>query len=175
MNGRSGPTVLGWHFDGSGISGRDPAGDRCGDWNDAKISGSLRQGLAAAKKTRSPSCCLSLPMVPALHQLHKLFHDDKVSLSAGCHDSPRQGQERRLARNMRPTAVHSATLLSELGRHLDEGFTLRHRVQYFYDERNPAPLLAEWMRTEEAPLTAAGTQAKRFLITAFHRRTRHGG
>ena len=119
-----------------------------GDWNDAQIQWrSYADGLAEAKKESKPICLIFYTdWCPHCANYSKVFHDPKVVAEAKGFVMIRLNgdQEKELSKQF---AVDGAYIprtffLSSAGK-LDESIHApRDKFKYFYDEANPASVLA---------------------------------
>jgi len=119
-----------------------------GDWNDAQIQWrSYADGLAEAKKESKPICLIFYTdWCPHCANYSKVFHDPKVVAEAKDFVMIRLNgdQEKELSKQF---AVDGAYIprtffLSSAGK-LDESIHApRDKFKYFYDEANPASVLA---------------------------------
>lgn len=119
-----------------------------GDWNDKQIKWqSYEDGLAEAKKSKKPVCLIFYTeWCPHCTNYSKVFHDPQVVAKAkefvmirvDADKNKPLGQQYALDGSYIPrTYFLSPTGSVEAGIHAP-----REQFKYFYDERNPASLLA---------------------------------
>jgi len=119
-----------------------------GDWNDAKIQWQpYEQGLAAAKKDKKPVLLIVFTeWCPHCSNYSKLFHDDKVVEQAKRFVMIRLDKDKNaeLSKKFAPDGeyIPRTYFLSSDGT-LDPALQApRAEYKYFYDEHDPAQLLA---------------------------------
>lgn len=119
-----------------------------GDWNDAKIAWQpYEQGLAAAKKDKKPVLLIFFTeWCPHCTKYSKVFHDEKVVEQAKRFVMIRLDKDKnlQLSQKYAPDGeyIPRTYFLSSDGT-LDTALHApRDQYKYFYDERDPAQLLA---------------------------------
>jgi protein-disulfide reductase (glutathione) len=119
-----------------------------GDWNDAKIQWQpYEQALAAAKKDKKPVLLVFFTeWCPHCTNYSKVFHDQKVVDESKKFVMVRLDKDKNaeLSKKFAPDGeyIPRTYFLASDGT-LDAALTApRTEYKYFYDERNPAPLLA---------------------------------
>jgi thiol-disulfide isomerase/thioredoxin len=125
-----------------------PAADAGGDWNDALIQWRpYEEGIAAAKKLGKPICLIFYTeWCPHCANYSRVFHDARVVDRAKQFVMIRVDKDRNpeLSRRYAPDGeyIPRTFFLSPQGE-LDPSIRApRETYRYFYDERDPAPLLA---------------------------------
>lgn len=119
-----------------------------GDWNDAKIQWQpYEQGIAAAKKDKKPVLLVFFTeWCPHCTNYSKVFHDQKVVDESKKFVMIRLDKDKNaeLSKKFAPDGeyIPRTYFLASDGT-LDAGLTApRAEYKYFYDERDPAQLLA---------------------------------
>lgn len=119
-----------------------------GDWNDAKIQWQpYEQGIAAAKKDKKPVLLVFFTeWCPHCTNYSKVFHDQKVVDESKKFVMIRLDKDKNaeLSKKFAPDGeyIPRTYFLASDGT-LDPGLTApRAEYKYFYDERDPAQLLA---------------------------------
>ena len=119
-----------------------------GDWNDAKIQWQpYEQGIAAAKKDKKPVLLVFFTeWCPHCTNYSKVFHDQKVVDESKKFVMIRLDKDKNaeLSKKFAPDGeyIPRTYFLASDGT-LDPGLTApRTEYKYFYDERDPAQLLA---------------------------------
>lgn len=119
-----------------------------GDWNDAKIQWQpYEQGIAAAKKDKKPVLLVFFTeWCPHCTNYSKVFHDEKVVAESKKFVMVRLDKDKsaELSKKFAPDGeyIPRTYFLGSDGT-LDPALTApRTEYKYFYDERNPAQLLA---------------------------------
>lgn len=119
-----------------------------GDWNDAKIQWQpYEQGIAAAKKDKKPVLLVFFTeWCPHCTNYSKVFHDQKVVDESKKFVMIRLDKDKNaeLSKKFAPDGeyIPRTYFLASDGT-LDAGLTApRTEYKYFYDERDPAQLLA---------------------------------
>jgi protein-disulfide reductase (glutathione) len=119
-----------------------------GDWNDGQIQWQpYEQGLAAAKKDKKPVLLVFFTeWCPHCSNYSKVFHDPKVVEQAKRFVMIRLDKDKNaeLSKKISPDGeyIPRTYFLGSDGT-LDPALTApRPEYKYFYDERDPAPLLA---------------------------------
>lgn len=119
-----------------------------GDWNDAKIQWQpYEQGIAAAKKDKKPVLLVFFTeWCPHCTNYSKVFHDQKVVDESKKFVMIRLDKDKNaeLSKKFAPDGeyIPRTYFLASDGT-LDTGLTApRAEYKYFYDERDPAQLLA---------------------------------
>jgi len=117
-------------------------------WNDAQIKWmSYEDGLAAAKKSSRPICLVFYTTwCPHCTNYSKVFSDPAVVKKAGSFVMIRldKDKNRELSKQFKPDGeyIPRTYFLSPDGK-LDESLTAgREQYKYFYDEQDPAGILA---------------------------------
>jgi len=119
-----------------------------GDWNDAQIQWRpYKDGLEAAKTNKKPVCLVFYTdWCPHCTNYSGVFHDAKVVERAKQFIMIRlnKDQNAELSRKYAPDGeyIPRTYFLSPAGDLLESIHAPRDRFRYFYDERNPASLLA---------------------------------
>ena len=119
-----------------------------GDWNDAKIQWQpYEQGLAAAQKDKKPILLvLYTEWCPHCTNYSKLFHDDKVVEQAKRFVMIRLDKDKNaeLSKKFAPDGeyIPRTYFLSSAGTLDSDLHAPRAEYKYFYDEHDPAQLLA---------------------------------
>jgi thiol-disulfide isomerase/thioredoxin len=138
-----------------------------GDWNDAQVAWQpYAEGLAAAKKSGKPICLIFYTeWCPHCQNYSRLFHDAKVVEQTKMFVMIRldQDKEKDLSGRYSPDGgyIPRTMFLSPAGE-LDKEIKARDgKYAYFYDERNPAPLL-EKMEVAQKKYPARGFFKKLF-------------
>lgn len=118
-----------------------------GDWNDANVQWQpYEQGIAAAKKDKKPVALIFFTeWCPHCSNYSKLFHDDKVVEKSKKFVMIRLDKDKNaeLSKKFAPDGeyIPRTYFLSSDGT-LDPALTApRTEYKYFYDEKDPAPLL----------------------------------
>jgi thiol:disulfide interchange protein len=118
-----------------------------GDWNDANVQWQpYEQGIAAAKKDKKPVTLIFFTeWCPHCSNYSKLFHDDKVVEKTKKFVMIRLDKDKNaeLSKKFAPDGeyIPRTYFLSSDGT-LDPTLTApRPEYKYFYDEKDPAPLL----------------------------------
>jgi hypothetical protein len=125
-----------------------PPASAGGDWNDAKIQWQpYEQGLAAAKKDQKPVLLvLFTEWCPHCTNYSKLFHDDKVVEQAKRFIMMRLDKDKNaeLSKKFAPDGeyIPRTYFLSSAGTLDADLHAPRAEYKYFYDEHDPAQLLA---------------------------------
>ncbi len=119
-----------------------------GDWNDGKVQWQpYEQGLAAAKKDKKPVLLVFFTeWCPHCTNYSKLFHGDKVIEKSKSFVMIRLDKDKNdaISKKFAPDGeyIPRTYFLSSDGT-LDPALTApRTEYKYFYDEKDPAPLLA---------------------------------
>ncbi len=119
-----------------------------GDWNDAQVQWlSYKDGLAAAKKEKKPICLIFYTdWCPHCANYSGVFHDPKVVEMSKKFVMIRlnNDKEKELSKQYEGDGryIPRTFFLSSDGK-LDAAIHVpRDRFQYFYDEKNPASVLA---------------------------------
>jgi thiol-disulfide isomerase/thioredoxin len=119
-----------------------------GDWNDGGIAWQpYEQGLAAAKAAKKPVCLIFYTeWCPHCANYSQVFHDPKVIAQAKkfvmIHlDKDKNGE---LSKKYAPDGeyIPRTVFLSSAGTFDPELHAPRDKYQYFYDEKDPAGVLA---------------------------------
>ncbi|MFQ5668293.1 MAG: thioredoxin family protein [Candidatus Binatia bacterium] len=118
------------------------------DWNDAKIKWMpYEEGLAAAKQAHRPICLIFYTTwCPHCANYSKVFHDPQVVEKARSFVMIGLDRDKNRERSKQYSPdgeyIPRTYFLSSDGK-LDESLTeTRPKYKYFYDERNPASILA---------------------------------
>ena len=118
------------------------------DWNDANIAWKgLDDGLALAQKEKKPVCLIVYTeWCPHCANYSKLFQDPKVVEKAKrfvmIHVDQDKEKERTKAYAPDGGYIPRTMFLGPDGTLLADVHTPNPKYQYFYDEKDPAPLLA---------------------------------
>ena len=119
-----------------------------GDWNDAKVQWqAYEQGIAAAKKDKKPVLLVFFTeWCPHCTNYSKVFHDQKVVDESKKFVMIRLDKDKNaeLSKKFAPDGEYiPRTYFLNSDGALDPAITApRAEYKYFYDERNPAQLLA---------------------------------
>jgi thiol:disulfide interchange protein len=120
-----------------------------GDWNDGQIAWrGYQDGLAAAKKEKKPVCLIFYTeWCPHCANYSKLFHDPKVVEQAKRFVMIRLDKDKNaeVSEEYGPDGssyIPRTYFLSADGKLDPEIHAARDRFKYFYDERDPASILA---------------------------------
>lgn len=119
-----------------------------GDWNDAQISWkSYEDGLAEAKENKKPVCLvIYTEWCPHCTNYSKVFHDPKVVEQAKSFVMIRVDKDKHQEISSKHALdgqyIPRTYFMSSSGE-IDPGIHApRDKYKYFYDERNPASVLA---------------------------------
>jgi hypothetical protein len=119
-----------------------------GDWNDAQVQWQpYEQGMAAAKKDKKPVCLVFFTeWCPHCSNYSKVFHDPKVVEQAKRFVMIRLDKDKNaeLSKQWAPDGDYiPRTFFAGSDGKLDASIHAdRPDYQYFYNEHDPAPLLA---------------------------------
>jgi thiol:disulfide interchange protein len=119
-----------------------------GDWNDAQVQWQpFEQGMAAAKKDKKPVCLVFFTeWCPHCTNYSKLFHDPKVVERSKRFVMIRLDKDKNAEASKRfaPDGeyIPRTYFVSSDGKLDTDIHAPRSEYKYFYDERDPAPLLA---------------------------------
>ncbi len=119
-----------------------------GDWNDGKVAWQpYEQGLAAAKKDKKPVLLVFFTeWCPHCTNYSKVFHDDKVVAKSKSFVMIRLDKDKNeaISKKFAPDGEYiPRTYFASSDGTLDPALTApRTEYKYFYDEKDPAPLLA---------------------------------
>jgi len=125
-----------------------PAAHAGGDWNDAAIGWQAHEaGLRAAKKEKKPVCLVFFTeWCPHCTNYSKVFHDPKVVEKSKKFVMIRLDKDKNSdsSKQHAPDGeyIPRTYFLSSDGKLDPELHAPRDRFKYFYDERDPASLLA---------------------------------
>jgi len=125
-----------------------PPANAGGDWNDATIQWQpYEQGLAAAKKDQKPIVLIVFTeWCPHCTNYSKLFHDDKVIAQTKRFVMIRLDKDKNveLSKKFAPDGeyIPRTYFLSSAGTLDADLHAPRAEYKYFYDEHDPAQLLA---------------------------------
>jgi len=125
-----------------------PAAHAGGDWNDAAIQWrSYEEGLAAAKKEKKPVCLIFFTeWCPHCTRYSGVFHDPKVVEKAKSFVMIRLDKDKNteLSAKHKPDGeyIPRTYFLSPGGEFAADIHAPRDKYQYFYNEADPAELLA---------------------------------
>ena len=125
-----------------------PPASAGGDWNDTTIQWQpYEQGLAAAKKDQKPIVLIVFTeWCPHCTNYSKLFHDDKVIAQTKRFVMIRLDKDKNaeLSKKFAPDGeyIPRTYFLSSAGTLDADLHAPRAEYKYFYDERDPAQLLA---------------------------------
>jgi len=120
-----------------------------GDWNDANVQWQpYEQGLAAAKKDKKPICMVFFTeWCPHCSNYSKVFHDAKVVEQSKRFVMIRLDKDKNaeVSKKYAPDGeyIPRTYFLSSDGKLSPEIHADRPDYKYFYNERDPAPLLAK--------------------------------
>jgi thiol-disulfide isomerase/thioredoxin len=118
------------------------------DWNDSAIAWKpYEQGLAQAKKEKKPVCLIFYTeWCPHCANYSKVFHDPKVVAESKKFVMIRldNDKEKELSGKYSPDGAYipRTLFLSSEGVLDPELHATRENYKYFYDEKDPAPLVA---------------------------------
>jgi len=132
----------------AGLAVSAPAAHAGGDWNDAAIQWrSYEEGLAAAKKEKKPVCLIFFTeWCPHCTRYSGVFHDPKVVEKAKSFVMIRLDKDKNtaLSAKHKPDGeyIPRTYFLSPAGEFAADIHAPRDKYQYFYNEADPAELLA---------------------------------
>ena len=118
-----------------------------GDWNDGQVQWQpYEQGLAAAKKDKKPICLVFFTeWCPHCTNYSKLFHDPKVVEQSKRFVMVRLDKDKNaeISKQYAPDGeyIPRTYFVSSDGKLDADIHAPRPDYKYFYDERNPKPLL----------------------------------
>jgi thioredoxin-like negative regulator of GroEL len=127
-----------------------------GDWNDAKIKWwPYNDGLAAAKKEKKPICLIVYTdWCPHCTNYSKVFHDPKVVEESKNFVMIRLNgdQEKEVSKQyaLDGAYIPRTYFLSPSGKVDESVHAPRDKFKYFYDESNPAGILAGMTQAKAA-------------------------
>ena len=132
----------------AGLAVSAPAAHAGGDWNDAAIQWrSYEEGLAAAKKEKKPICLVFFTeWCPHCTRYSGVFHNPKVVEKAKSFVMIRLDKDKNtgLSAKHKPDGeyIPRTYFLSPAGEFAADIHAPRDKYQYFYNEADPAELLA---------------------------------
>jgi protein-disulfide reductase (glutathione) len=137
------------------LLGQAGPGRSAEDWNDAEIAWQpYAEGLALAKKEKKPICLVFFTeWCPHCQRYRSVFHDPRVVAAAKRFVMIRLDRDKNaeLSRRYAPDGeyIPRTLFLSSSGEVAREIHAPRDKYLYFYDEQDPAGLLAGMAEAEK--------------------------